>query len=416
MDPSNTVNDDDTRLSVLVVHNHYRWRGGEDSVVAAEIELLRAAGHDAHTMLSDSRDVDQVRDVMWRPHDLVFNREVYQETRALIRRHRVRVVHCHNLVPRPSTSVYAAAVDESVPIIQTVHNYRIGCLNGLHLYQGRICERCRPGHYLPGIIRGCYRGLHLQSLALGMVQQINHWRGVWHTPTRYIAPSQFVRTKLIDWGIAPERVIVKSHFVADDPGPRFDTGSHALFVGRLSPEKGLDLLIDAWDARRMPLVIVGDGPMRAQLEARVRGEQRANIRFAGYQDRAGVNMLLQQARVLLMPSNWFETFGLVLIEAYAYGVPVIATRMGAMAEAIRDGVTGLFFEADNREDLRAKLDMLEFDSDRLAGMRRAARQEFELYYTAQSNIRQLERIYADAIQATTCQPQSLHDCTPRHLI
>jgi len=389
----------DARSSVLVVHNNYQRRGGEDSVVSAETELLATMGMRVERLEYDSRDTIKLRDLIRHPDYLIFNQAVYEQARALIRQRRIQIVHCHNLFPLISTSIYSAAEDEGVPIVQSVHNYRMGCLNGLFLYKGQICERCRPGQHTAGMALGCYRGSYTQSVAFGIAQTVNHRRGAWSQPTVYIAPGQQLRTRLISWGIPEERVVFKPHFVLHDPGKRSSIGRYALFVGRLSPEKGLDLLLDVWNNDRLPLVIVGDGPLRSRMEQRVRDQGLTNVCFAGHCGHEEVSMFFQQARFLVMPSVWLETFGMVVIEAYAHGVPVLATRLGALADLIRDGTTGLLFTRGDRADLAAKLAELEHNPARNIEMSHAARREYQLLYSAEANAQLLRAVYHQAIHS-----------------
>lgn len=395
-DPSNAKTG--KQLSILVVHNRYQRRGGEDSVVNAEVELLQTMGMHVTTMVHDSRDPVQLRALVKRPDRLMFNDQAYAEARSNIRSQNIDLIHCHNLFPLLSTSVYAAALAENIPIVQTVHNYRMGCLNGLLLHNGKICERCRPGHHAPGVALGCYRGSHMQSLAFGITQTMNYRRGVWHQPTVYVAPGQLMRAKLMSWGIPEERIVFKPHFVPHDPGPRTAVGNYALFVGRLAPEKGVELLIDVWSNERLRLVIVGDGPLRAQLEQRVRDRGLRNVHFVGYQQREAVSTFLRHARFLVMPSLWLETFGMVVIEAYAHSVPVLATRLGTMADIVRDGTTGLLFARNSQHDLSDKLCELERDTARVMEMSRAARREYENLYSAESNAELLRVVYAQAFK------------------
>jgi glycosyltransferase involved in cell wall biosynthesis len=389
----------DRQLSVLVVHNSYQRRGGEDSVVSAESELLTAMGMRVEPLIYDSRDTIKLRELIRHPDYLVFNQAVYEQARALIRQRQIQLVHCHNLFPLISTSIYSAAQDERIPIVQSVHNYRMGCLNGLLLYKGQICERCRPGQHTAGMALGCYRGSYTQSVAFGIAQTLNHRRGAWHQPSIYIAPGQHIRERLIAWGVPEERVVFKPHFVMHDPGKRASVGRYALFVGRLAPEKGLDLLLDVWSNDRLPLVIVGDGPLRARLEQRVRDQGLTNVCFAGQCGREQVSRFFQEARFLVMPSVWLETFGVVVIEAYAHGVPVIATRLGTLADLIRDGVTGRLFACSDCADLAAKLTELEHDHDRTLAMSHAARREYELLYSAPANAQLMRAVYQQAIQS-----------------
>jgi len=384
--------------SVLIVHNKYRRPGGEDTVVAAETDLLRASGTHVETMIYDSWDQTKIRGLQRNPRSLIFNPNTSAEARDIIRRQQIQIVHCHNLFPLLSTSIYATALAEGVPIVQTVHNYRMGCLNGLHLRNGHICQLCRPGRYIAGMAFGCYRGSRIESAAVGVSRTVNTWRGVWDQPTVYVTPTAFLREKLLSWGIPDGKIVIKPHFVRHDPGRRTGLGEYALYVGRISVEKGLDLLLDVWNAGRPPLVIAGDGPLREHLEGRVQREELSNVRFVGFQDRDAINTLMRDSRYLIMPSTWFETFGLVLIEAYAHGVPVIATRLGAMADVVREGETGFLFEVNDRADLAAKIDQMESDMGRLATMGAAARQQYEQVYSAESNLEQLRAVYTQAFE------------------
>ena len=382
---------------VLVVHNKYQWLGGEDLEVLAEIDLLRSAGFDVATLIFRSDDQARIDRLRRRPHELVYNRDAYDQVRELIGRHGSRIVHCHNLFPLLSPSVYSAAAAEGVPVVQSLHNFRVGCLNGLHLRHGRVCERCRPGHHLSGMAFGCYRGSRVESLAFGLAQTVNKWTGAWRQPTAYAVPTSFLRRKLLAWGFDGDAIVEKPYFVPLDPGLSRSSGRHALFIGRLAEEKGLDLLLDVWTPDRLPLVVAGDGPLRAHVERRILVEQKANVRVVGFQDHAGVHSLLDEARFLVMPSIWFETLGIVLIEAYAHGVPVIATRLGAMADVVRDGVTGLLFTLSDRRDLGDKLTILQDDSALRDSMSLAARREYETRYSAEVQLELLRALYAKVL-------------------
>jgi glycosyltransferase involved in cell wall biosynthesis len=398
---------------ILIVHNKYRQRGGEESVVQAEVELLCSAEARIGTLIYDSQDQNQIERVKRRPNLLFFNKKVYQETRSIIQSQKIQIIHCHNLFPLLSTSIYSAARAEGVPIVQTIHNYRIACLNGLHQRHQTHCNLCSPGYHLPGMLLGCYRGSRTQSIAFGLAQTANSWRGVWQWPTTYIVPSAYVREQLIGWGISTNKIVVKPHFVSHDPGPRVSVGKQAIFVGRLSQEKGLDLLLDVWNADHMPLIIVGDGPLRAHLEQRVRDEQKTNVRLIGYQERENALRLIKESRYLILPSMWPEAFGLVLIEAYACGVPVIASGTGGIMDIVKNNVTGLLYTAGDRADLAAKLTEMEVDLPKNMAMSAAARQEYELHYSAQVQKDLLLAIYSEAlIQSTNSPLNSVQQVNP----
>ena len=383
---------------VLVVHNQFQHLGGEDFTAYAEIELMRTRGADLQVLVYDSNDPERVRRVKRRPDELVFNRRVYSDIRRIIQRDKIEVVHCHNLWPMMGPSAYWAARDEDVALVQTVHDFRMGCLQGQLLRDGQICEQCRPGRHLNGIVFGCYRGSHVQSVALGVAQTINALRQTWSLPTLYIAPSLFVHAKLRSWGISEQRIVVKPHFVAADPGFSHAERDVAVYVGRLSQEKGLQTIIHLWQPDWVPLVIVGDGPLRAQLEQQLREAPKSNVRLAGRKTPDEVAAVLRRACFLVLPSITYETFGRVLIEAYAHGVPVLASRLGATTEIVEDGRTGLLFDAHDPRDLRAKLAQLAVRPEQSAPMRWPARQAFEERYSAGANAEALLSAYTDALR------------------
>jgi glycosyltransferase involved in cell wall biosynthesis len=382
---------------VLVVHNQFQHLGGEDFTAHAEIELMRSRGAHVETLVYDSNDPGLVRRVKRRPDELVFNRGAYRDIRQIVQREKIEVVHCHNLWPMIGPSAYWAAKHEGVALVQTVHDFRAGCLQGQLLRGGQICEQCRPGWHLNGIRFGCYRGSYVQSVALGVAQTINAIRRVWSLPTLYIAPSQFVQAKLRGWGISEGRIVVKPHFVTQDPGFSRAERNVAVFVGRLSQEKGLQTVLDVWNPDWVPLVIIGDGPQRVDLEQQVRRLGKPNVQFAGRKTPAEVEAFLRGACFLILPSITYETFGRVLIEAYAHGVPVLASRLGATPEIVEDGRTGLLFNAHDRFDLSAKLAQMAADPQQSASMRWPARLAFEQRYSAAANAESLLSAYQRAV-------------------
>ncbi|MBV9174153.1 MAG: glycosyltransferase family 4 protein [Chloroflexi bacterium] len=381
---------------VLVVHNQFQHLGGEDFTAYAEVELMRKRGAHVQLLVYDSNDPERLRRVKRRPDDLVFNRAAYRDVRRIVQRDQIDLVHCHNLWPMIGPSAYWAAMHEGATLVQTVHDFRMGCLQGQLLRRGEICERCRPGWHLDGIRFGCYRGSHVQSVALGVAQTINAMRGVWSLPTLYIAPSRFVHAKLRSWGVSDERIVVKPHFVAEDPGFSYGERDVAVYVGRLSQEKGLQAVIDAWHPDWMPLLIVGDGPLRAQLEQHICQAQKANVRLVGRKTPAEVAALLRRACFLVLPSITYETFGRVLVEAYAHGVPVLASRLGATSEIVEEGRTGLLFNPHDACDLRAKLAHVAVRPEQSAPMRWPARMAFEQWYSAAANAEGLLSAYQRA--------------------
>ena len=257
---------------------------------------------------------------------------------------------------------------------------------------------------MPGIAHGCYRDSRAGSAVVGAMLIGHRAVRTWDLVDTFIALSEFARSKLIEMGLSGDRIVVKPNFVDPDPDRvRRGPGSYALFVGRLSPEKGLDTIIEAWKRiPELPIRIVGTGPMESALRAQVAaaGLER-RVEFLGRRTATEVAELLLDARMVVFPSIWYETFGRVAIEAFAAGVPVIASRLGSLAEIVTDGVTGLHFRPGDAEDLAAKVRWAEAHPDEWTRMGERARSGFESQYTAARNYERLMEIYARTLHGST---------------
>lgn len=380
-------------MRILMIHNRYQYAGGEDSVCAAEIALLQAAGHTVIPLMFDndriSGKLEAARTALLTPYNPQSRRRVGQA----IDEHHPDIVHVHNWFPLASPSIFDACLSRHVPVVWTLHNFRLTCVNGLLFRNGRICEDCLGKSPIPGIVHRCYRGSRAGSAVVAATDMIHNLLGTWSRKVdRLIALNDFARDKFIAAGLPPERLVVKPNFLSD-PGPvppRKREG--ALFVGRLSPEKGVDVLIQAWNGIAMPLTVVGTGPDEARLRAMADG----GVNFAGHLAPAAVAARLRQAALLVVPSLWFENFPMVIVEAFAHGVPVVVSSGGALARIVTDGVDGWHFEMGNAPDLNRVLRRITGDPALLDAASRAARQRYERDLTPEANLRQLEAIYASA--------------------
>ncbi|MGL5082189.1 MAG: glycosyltransferase [Microcoleaceae cyanobacterium] len=381
-------------MQVLSVHNYYQIRGGEDESTQAEIQLLRDMGHSVEIY----EETNQRMEEFSAPHlagRTIWSREAYQIVQEKLRRSPTHLVHVQNFFPLISPSIYYAAQAEKVPVIQSLRNYRLICPNGLFFRQGRVCEDCmgKPIPY-PGIVHACYRDNRAASAVTAAMLTIHRTFNTWLAQVNlFVTLSQFARQKFIEAGWPPEKIVVKPNFVAPDPGIGSGTGGYALYVGRLSAEKGLDVLLQAWEqlSQPFPLKIIGDGPLSDLVADST--QRMPQVEWLGRQPKTDVYDLMGEASFLIFPSKWYETFGRVAVEAFAKGTPVIAADIGAIAELIEEGRTGLKFRASDPEDLAAKVEWALTHPEQLQIMRQAARQEFEAKYTAQANYEQLMHIY-----------------------
>jgi len=387
------------QMKVLAVHNRYQRPGGEDQVFVDETALLETRNH---RVLRYEVHNDQVKQMnrLTLAKDTIWNTSAYRELGALIRRERPDVVHFHNTLPLVSPAGYYAARAEGVPVIQTLHNYRLLCPVALFFRDGRVCEDCMGKAVpWPGVVHRCYRGSRAASGVIATMLTVHRALRTWTEMVDvYVALTEFARNKFIEGGLPAWKTVVKPNFVAPDPGRGQGGGGYALFVGRLAPEKGTETMLAAWDrlGTRIPLKIVGDGPLRDRVvEAAAR---QSNVEWLGHRPMADVHALMGKADMLVFPSQWYETFGRVAAEAFATGTPVIAANIGAVAELVEHGRTGLKFRPGDPEDLVTQVEWALSHSAELRNMREEVRAEFEAKYTAERNYRALMEIYEAALE------------------
>jgi len=331
----------------------------------------------------------------------VWNWDAARAIRQLIADEKPDVLHVHNTLPILSPAVYYAARAEGVPVVQTLHNYRLMCPNALFFREGKVCEACLGKSFAwPGVRYGCYRGSRAASAAVASMVAF-HWAfRTWSKAVdRYISLTEFARHKFVQGGLPADRIAVKPNFVHPDPGVGDATGGYVLYVGRLSEEKGISTLLSAWRTigSRLTLRVVGDGPLADQLKGSI--VQTAGIEWLGRQTRDEVLRLMQNAAFLVIPSECYEGFPMTVAEAYATGLPVVASKIGALESLIDSGRTGLHFRPGDPDDLAAKIDWLVSHPQELAQMRKEARAEFEAKYTAERNYVTLMDIYEKAIES-----------------
>ena len=381
-------------MKILVAHNRYQGRGGEDVVFEAEVDLLRGAGHNVETLTVSNEAINSLAARIATTLSIADNAEGKRAMAEAIDRFRPDIVHVHNFFPLLSPAVFDVCRQQRVPAVVTLHNYRTICTGGMLLRDGRICHKCLDRGHLWGVVHRCYRGSLPGSLASAYMIARHKRRGTWVRPgVRLIALTQFARTLFTQAGFDAGRVDVKPNFMADpgapDPAiPR--TG--LLYVGRLSREKGVGVLLDAVAGTGVPLRIVGEGPERAALEARAP----ANVRFLGALSRADVLREMASARALVVPSLWYEGFPMVVVEAFAHGTPVIASEIGGLAEVVSAGKTGASVPPGDAAALRQRIAEL-LDAPNLAtAWGQAARAAYLERYAPDENLRLLEAIYARA--------------------
>ncbi|APE25792.1 MULTISPECIES: glycosyltransferase family 4 protein [Streptomyces] len=392
-------------MHVLVVHNRYSSAqpSGENRVVDEEVGLLRAAGHRVDVFERRSDDI-AARSLLGKvavPLLVPWNPAVRTELAARLRAERPDVVHVHNVFPLLSPAVLAACADAGVPVVATLHNYTQVCPPGTLHRDGRQCTECvGSATSLPAVRHGCYRDSRLATVPLAVSLAVNRRRW-WSGVERFFCISGAQRDILVRSGMPAERLAVKHNFVPDPGTRRTGPGEHVLFLGRLAEAKGVRLLMAAWDELAatggvgVPLVIAGAGPLEPEVTAWAAG--RDDVRLAGLWDPEECRRGVARSVAVVAPSLAMETFGLVVAEAMAAGVPSVAAGHGAFVELVEDGVTGLLHRPGDASSLASRIRRIAGDQDRNGAMGRAARLRYEQGFSPAVGLDRLVEGYRAAI-------------------
>ncbi|MCT7985722.1 glycosyltransferase family 4 protein [Laspinema sp. A4] len=384
-------------MHILSIHNRYQIRGGEDESRESEERLLRENNHTVDVYEDHNDRVAELGKLRVALRT-VWSVESYKIVRERIKQNPYDLIHVQNFFPLISPSVYYAAKAEGIPVVQSLRNYRLLCANSFFFRQGQVCEDCM-GKVIPwpGVVHACYRDNRAGSAAVVAMQTVHRALRTWTNMVDvYVTLTDFARNKFIEAGLPADKIVVKPNFVSTDPGVGEGKGGYAFFVGRLSPEKGLETMLTAWSrlGKRIPLKIVGDGPLGPFVEQAA--QNLPNVEWLGRRPLPEVYDLMGNASFVIFPSEWYETFGRVAVEAFAKGTPVIAANIGAIAELVEQGRTGRFFRPGDVEDLIEQVEFALDHPDQMAQMRREARAEFEEKYTADRNYQLLREIYSRA--------------------
>lgn len=381
-----------------MAHNRYQVPGGEDNSFKAESNLLEDYGHEVIRYTMHNKAIDKIN-LARVALKSIWNQEVYSYFTDLLRNEKPDVVHFQNIFPLISPSAYYAAQNLGVPVIQTLRNYRLSCPSSDYFRDGEVCELCKNKSFpYPAIRHKCYKDSYMGSATvttmLGLHNMVNTWS---KQVTCYIALTKFARKKYIEGGLPESKIELKPNFISEDFGMGSHQGGFALFVGRLSKEKGLETLIEAWQMleQKFPLKIVGKGPLHSYIEEQAHNNE--FIEFLGYQPNEKVRNQMKEASAMVFPSEWYEGMPRTILEAFSVGLPVISSKIGSMESMIKDEKNGLHFKSGDSADLSDKvikfLDQY-IDDEK---MMMSARSEYEKFYTPETNYDMLLKLYENAI-------------------
>lgn len=392
----------DKKLTILQVHNFYRIPGGEDTVVENERQLLEKGGHRAIPYFRDNKelaDFSLFRKLLL-PLTTVFNPETYRQVRGLIRREHIDIVHVHNTLNLVSPAVYYAAAAEGVPVVQTVHNFRLLCPGATFYRDGHICEDCVTKGLGCAVKHRCYRDSRLQTLACVLSTKFHRMTGI-YGKLSYICLTDFNREKLLSLPqIRPERVFVKPNFAQTAEAaiiPAEARENRFVFAGRLDRLKGIEVLLEAWKqmgAEAPELLLCGTGPMEDWCRSFLAENSLTKIRMPGFVDNRQLRQLIGASRGLILPTQWYEGFPMSIVEALSVGTPVICSDLGNAGSIVTEGVSGRKFRADSPEDLIRAVRAC-------TGLCQSTYETYLSEYTAEKNYSRLLEIYGRVLEANT---------------
>lgn len=394
-------------MKILLIHNFYQQPGGEKVVVEREIQMLRDNGHDV-ILYTRNNDEAATMGKLALAQQSIWAKDSYHAIQKFITDEKPDLAHIHNTHMMISPSVIHACADMNLPIVQTLHNFRLLCPVATFFRDGHVCEDClgKSVQY-PAVLYGCFRDSRAQSAVIAANNAFHGWKNTWRRVNYFITPTEFARQKLIQGGFDGSRIIVKPHFLPGDLNDKpenlhrigFDASNpYFVVVGRLSPEKGTRVLLHAWKyLQGVPLKIVGDGPLMDEAKSVLQKYPNLDIELLGHLKSQQVNHLMQNALALVFPSECYETFGNVIIESFALGTPVIAVGHGASAELVTHGVDGYHFEPGHAESLAKTVQSLWENQPLAAKMGEDARHTYENHYTADRNYQQLMAVYRQVV-------------------
>lgn len=386
-------------MNILLIHNKYQQKGGEDVVFQVEGELMASHGHQVERLLFDNSQIKTTRDVILSGIGSVYNVQSAHRIEAVIRFFRPDVIHVHNFFPLASPAVFFVAARHQIPVVVTLHNYRLICPSYTLYHDGKIYEKSVDKIFpLDAVLKGVYRESKVQTASTVLMTGLHKLGGTWKNKVdRYIALTRFAKNKFLhsSLGVSASQLVVKPNFTDDLGVGERQRENFFLFIGRLTGEKGIETVLESAAAGGYKLSIIGDGPLKEMVETHA--ATYPNIEYLGFRQKPFIISQLKKCKALIFPSVWYEGFPMTILEAFSTATPVICSRLGGMAEIVEDKINGLHFHAGNSADLTEKVNSLHTDAEFAGALGRKARADYEEKYTPEKNYLQLLSIYEEVV-------------------
>lgn len=388
-------------MRVLLVHNFYQQHGGEDAIVRAEQDSLRSRGVEVRLYSRHNDELQEygLRDKLLFPLHALTSPRTERDLPAVLREFQPHVAWLHNLYPLISPAVYRTLDEAGIPMVQTLHNYRPFCANGLLMTKGAVCDRCLGGRPWNGVVHKCFRDSYALSLVYAVAT--HKAQSLLDRVQLFLCPSEFVRRKFLEAGLPEAKLRVRPNSIdTSDVAPSDRPGQYALSLGRLSPEKGIATLLAAFrDTPEIPLIVAGTGPAETSLREYAAAHRMDHVKFVGFQSGDAKWALLDNAEFLIVSSECLEAFPTTILEAFAKARPVLGSRAGGTPQIVEEGRTGLLFEPGSSNELAAQARFLHANPFIRSRMGNAARRAVERHYDANVSVRQLIDIFREIAPA-----------------
>lgn len=389
------------KQNILIVHNYYQVPGGEDSVVENEKKMLIDNKHNVYLYTRHNNEIKNKNIIakLLLPFETIFSLKTYYDIKKIIKKRNIDLIHVHNTLPLISPSVYYIAYKYNIPIVQTVHNFRLLCPSATFTRNNNICEDCVEKGLIYSIKYKCYRNSFIQSLISALNLKLHRILGTYKKIDGYIALTQFNKLKLKNI-IDEDKIFVKPNFVKLDKCVGATSNRrNFLFVGRIDELKGIKLLIDSWmEVENANLYIIGDGPIKEEIKALIIKNDIKNIFLLGFKTKEEVMKLMRETKALIVPSQWYEGFPMTIVEGLSQGTPIIAGNIGSLPSIIDNEVNGLIFKYNSKKDLINKINRINNDDKLLGKLSRNAFKTYEEKYTEMINYKLLNDIYVDVMR------------------
>lgn len=387
------------KVNVLMAHNYYQVPGGEDTVFYNEVKMLEKNGHNVTKYTRNNNEIKGgVFNKLRLGIDTIFSLKTYKEVKKLIDENNIDVVHVHNTLPLISPSIYYAAKAKKIPVVQTIHNFRLLCPGSTFTRNGEICEKCISKGLKQSLRYRCYRKSLSQTLIMYIMLKLHSIIGI-YDKINYITLTEFNKQKLLNLVKDERSIYVKPNFIEVRDKSERDLEDYFVFIGRLDELKGINFLVEVWKKidKNIKLYVIGRGSEEEKLKKIISKNNMNNVKLLGFMEREDAFKVIEKCRAIIVPSKWYEGFPMTIAESFSLGVPVIGTRLGNIKSIIDDKYNGLLFEKDNKEQLKEAIEKIFHDKQLNLILGENAYKTFRKNYTDEENYKKLEDIYLNLV-------------------